>query len=281
MNRPATPRPSTIPAPDAKVNRRRTVPLAWYRRLPLIAVVLSVVIHAAIATFIVWRPSVAKKPEKLPQGGSVELLMIEQKGAQPHLASQAKPSPQTSKLAAKTDTSNPQAPKADQPGKDPPSAPPPTPASGTVALKAASAATAQATAQPDAVSEQKKSEPQPIVRPAPKAPSFDLAGTESESNAIAMGRQIVPAMADDRFRNRPPIYPVEAEVHNEHGTVIVVIHISADGTAAGADISQSSGYDVLDQATLTAVQKWHFRPAIKDGHTIPSDMPFRFVFEPY
>jgi len=42
----------------------------------------------------------------------------------------------------------------------------------------------------------------------------------------------------------------------------------------------SSGYDILDQAAVTAVRKWHFRPAMQEGRSIPFDMPFRFIFEP-
>jgi protein TonB len=110
---------------------------------------------------------------------------------------------------------------------------------------------------------------------------FDLEGTDSESNAIVMGGHVLPAMPDDRFRNRPPVYPIEAQIHNEHGSVVVLIHVSENGLATGADVLESSGVEILDQAALTAVRKWHFRPAMKGGQAVPFDYPFRFVFEPY
>ena len=110
---------------------------------------------------------------------------------------------------------------------------------------------------------------------------FDLAGTDSDSNAIALGNQIVPAMKDDRFRNRPPIYPTDAQTLGQNGTVVVLIHVSENGVATGADVVESSGFEVLDRAAVTAVLKWHFRPAMRDGRTVAFDMPFRFVFEPY
>jgi protein TonB len=110
---------------------------------------------------------------------------------------------------------------------------------------------------------------------------FDLEGTDSESNAIVMGDHVLPALPDDHFRNRPPIYPMEAQTLGEHGEVVVTIHVGESGLAAGADITESSGFRVLDEAVLTAVRKWHFHPALKDGQAIPFDMPFRFIFEPF
>jgi protein TonB len=109
---------------------------------------------------------------------------------------------------------------------------------------------------------------------------FNLSGTESDSNAIAMGQGILPAMPDDRFRNRPPIYPIEAQLHDQYGAVLLLIHVSESGVATGVDVEQSSGVDVLDEAAITAVRKWRFRPALQDGHTVPFDYPFKFIFEP-
>jgi protein TonB len=123
--------------------------------------------------------------------------------------------------------------------------------------------------------------PQPHTQPAspPQVPVFDLAGTDSESNAIVMGKDVIPASPDDRFRNRPPIYPLDAAVRGQQGEVEVVIHVSEYGVAAGADVAVTSGVASLDRAALDAVRKWHFRPAMKDGRSVPFDMPMRFIFE--
>jgi protein TonB len=94
-----------------------------------------------------------------------------------------------------------------------------------------------------------------------------------------MGPHILPAEPDDRYRNRPPIYPYAAAQRGEHGEVRLIIHVSANGLAAGADIAESSGIPALDQAALDAVRRWRFKPALRDGQAIPSDMPIRFVFE--
>ena len=59
----------------------------------------------------------------------------------------------------------------------------------------------------------------------------------------------------------------------------MVIHVGANGLANGVDVVETSGVPVLDHAAVAAVRKWRFHPAMKDGQTIPFDMPFRFVFE--
>jgi protein TonB len=109
--------------------------------------------------------------------------------------------------------------------------------------------------------------------------SFNLDGTDSLSNAEVIGQRVIPASPDDRFRNRPPVFPREAELRGEHGAVIVVIHVSETGQAVAADVARSSGHALLDQAAVDAVLKWRFRPALKDGKAIPFDMPMRFIFE--
>ncbi len=108
---------------------------------------------------------------------------------------------------------------------------------------------------------------------------FNLEGTDSDSNAIAMGQRVLPASPDDRYRNRPPVYPYDAAVRGEHGTVDVMIHVSEAGAWTGADVTVTSGVASLDRAALDAVRKWHFRPAMKDGRTVPFDMPMRFIFD--
>ncbi|MDR3530808.1 MAG: energy transducer TonB [Rhodopila sp.] len=208
--------------------------------------------------------------------GTVELLMVEKKGAepsqagQPHDGTPASPSPETPEVQkAQTPTSASKAtstPLVSENGEEPV----PAPAEQTPGTKAKEA---------DARPAPKPAETKPGPSRSPEAPVFNLEGTDSESNAVVLGGQVLPAMPDDRFRNRPPIYPAQAELHGEHGSVVVIIHVSENGFATGAEVVASSGVESLDQAAVAAVRKWHFHPAMKDGHTIPFDMPFRFIFE--
>ena len=273
-----------ISTPGFRFGRRRVEPMARRRRrFLLIAVALSVGVHLAAALVVVLVPRLLPKVPPPPgEQGSVELLMVEQKGAAPSLAGQPKNSAAEPRPPKRNDTlkredqkretaspvSKAPAPPAAEPGSEP-AQPPAEPAE-----------TKDAEATP-ARPPEKEAMAQPLPPRSQEAPIFDLGGTESESNAIALGKQIVPAMKDDRFRNRPPPYPAEAEMRGEHGSVTLVIHVSETGVATGADVQESSGYDVLDRAAINAVLKWHFRPAIKEGRAVPFNMPFRFIFEAY
>jgi len=111
------------------------------------------------------------------------------------------------------------------------------------------------------------------------APVFNFAGTDSDTTAMVMPSDgILPAMPDDRFRNRPPAYPSDAARRGETGAVLVIIHVAPNGYATGAEVAESSGSASLDKAAVAAVRKWRFRPAMKGGLAVPFDMPFRFVF---
>lgn len=116
------------------------------------------------------------------------------------------------------------------------------------------------------------------VQPSPAPLQISLNGTDSLSNALSGGDAVIPAKPDDAFRNRPPIYPRDAARRGQHGSVVVVIHVAPNGSAAGADILESSGYPLLDKAALDAVRAWRFRPAMANGQTVPFDMPMRFLF---
>jgi protein TonB len=265
------------------------------RRLFFIFVLLSVAAHFAAALVVVVLPRLLPDEPQPKELGTVELLMVEKKGAGPDKASQPTGSAPATKQADKAPADKAENAKPEVPQAEPapsqsktesePAAPTQTDASLPPPKPSPSPDQPDQQAEPrtdraEAVPAAKPAEAQPVPPTSQKAPIMDLGGTDSESNAVALGEQVLPATQDDRFRNRPPVYPVEAEAHGEHGSVVVVIHVSDNGLAAGIDILESSGYEVLDKAVVTAVQKWHFRPALKEGQPVPFDMPFRFVFEP-
>ncbi len=121
--------------------------------------------------------------------------------------------------------------------------------------------------------------PEPAPPPTRPAPTISLAGTDSPSDAKSFGDRIIPAAPDAVFHNRPPVYPQESALNGEHGTVVVVIHVSPAGTAAGVDLLRSSGYVLLDRAARDAVLRWRFLPAVKDGQPVASDMTMGFEFD--
>ncbi len=77
-------------------------------------------------------------------------------------------------------------------------------------------------------------------------------------------------------------YPPEALASGKEGTSVVLVTIDVDGKVTAAEIAESSGDGALDEAALTAANKWRFRPARKDGKAIESQVkiPFHFHAHP-
>ena len=118
--------------------------------------------------------------------------------------------------------------------------------------------------------------PPPAVRPGPE---IQFGGADFETNAIASGESVIPAKPDAHWHNKEPMYPIGAAERGQHGVVVLLLHISTAGLMEGVDVLRSSGFPALDHAATDAVWSWRFAPAVKDGQPIPSDMPFRVVFD--
>jgi periplasmic protein TonB len=218
---------------------------------------VSAALHGAVLAGLLlsFRHAIPVR-ESPDQEAAVELVMIENKGANVTTAP-PQPSPQVA-----VPTPPPPPPPPDKPEADemvPPVPPPPPPA----------AAPPNVPRPPIAA---------PPVPHAQEAPQISLGGTDSDTNAIATGPNLIPASVDTKFHNKDPVYPVEASIRGERGAVTLLIHVSPEGLASDVDIAQSSGYTALDRAARDAVLKWHFLPAVKDGKPIEFEMPLRVVF---
>lgn len=99
--------------------------------------------------------------------------------------------------------------------------------------------------------------------------------------APAPPRVELPTSAADYLQNPKPPYPALSKRMGEQGKVVLRVLIGVDGTAQRAEISQSSGYDRLDQAALTTVLRWRYVPGKRGG--VPEAMwfnvPINFVLE--
>jgi protein TonB len=274
------PRTETLVAPCPDDLRRR-MPT---RRLPAAlwgAGVISVLLHLMLGTAIHFGVLPGRVKPSPDNQGTIELLMIENKGERAPASQPSPPQPVPNAGAPPTlprdikaeggPSGRPTAPddEAGEPVAPPAPSPEPEPASEEAEAK-------PSPARPDQPVQADQSAPAPKPQP---ALTFNLQGSDSLSTAEAMGEGIIPASPDDRFRNRPPIYPREAAARGEHGAVTLLIHVSDRGLTTGADVIESSGHPALDEAALEAVRKWHFRPGLKDGKAVPFDMPMRFIFE--
>lgn len=66
---------------------------------------------------------------------------------------------------------------------------------------------------------------------------------------------------------RPP-YPSQARQNGQEGSVIIRVHIAADGSVSSLAVRRSSGYSSLDEAALNGVRQWRFAPARQGDHAV-------------
>jgi protein TonB len=78
--------------------------------------------------------------------------------------------------------------------------------------------------------------------------------------------------------NPPPVYPTVARRKRYQGLVWLEVLVDTQGQVADIRIHQSSGYDVLDGAALSAAKKWRFEPGKRGDATVPMwvRIPVRF-----
>ncbi|MBX3654656.1 MAG: energy transducer TonB [Ramlibacter sp.] len=91
----------------------------------------------------------------------------------------------------------------------------------------------------------------------------------------------LPSSDADYLQNPKPAYPAISKRLGEQGKVVIRVLIGTDGTAQKAEIRQSSGYDRLDQAALTTVQRWRYVPGKRNGvaEAMWFNIPINFVLE--
>lgn len=260
----------------------------------VVAAVVSAGLHVALlGGVLLWMHrshSIVLVPVETP--ATVQLVMSPPGGepspaaaAPPTKPAEQPPAPKPPQEAAAVPQAPPAAPATatePAPVAAPPS-PPAPPATAATAPPPPAPPTPAATAPaPSAAPAEAAVTPPPPARPAPKPTddklTFDFAQAESDTNAWVTGNSVVPPSPDIKSRNRKPAYPTAAAQRGEQGTVILLIHVTAEGTVTDVEIAQSSGFPLLDRAAADAAQTWHFLPSIKDGEPAPADLPFKFVF---
>ena len=88
------------------------------------------------------------------------------------------------------------------------------------------------------------------------------------------GDEVVPAL--------PEVFPDPLVSRSDlpagvEGDVIVEVTIDAQGNVVETKLLQGIGYGI-EQKVLTVLQRWHFRPAMRDGVTIASQHVVHFHY---
>lgn len=92
-----------------------------------------------------------------------------------------------------------------------------------------------------------------------------------------IGGGVVEAKPNYAVNPKPP-YPRLAIRKGYEGTVVLLVEVLADGSVRGVEISQSSGYPILDRCALKTVRKWRFIPGKRGEESVPMKVKLPVVF---
>jgi protein TonB len=106
---------------------------------------------------------------------------------------------------------------------------------------------------------------------APASPLAPLAVTVASSAPAVRPRPIYVPGGRER-------YPAESIRAGETGTPTITICISATGAVDSVQVTQSSGFQRLDQAAVGIGKEARFKPARRDGRPVPLCVPYRIKF---
>jgi periplasmic protein TonB len=82
----------------------------------------------------------------------------------------------------------------------------------------------------------------------------------------------------DYLANPKPPYPPASRRLSESGTVLLRVHVGADGQAQKVELKRSSGFARLDQSALETVAQWRFVPAKRGSTAVTSWVVVPIVF---
>lgn len=103
-------------------------------------------------------------------------------------------------------------------------------------------------------------------------------GDKGGSSGIGGGTAL--SARPDYGVNPKPSYPMLARRRGDQGVVLLRVHVRADGSVMTAEIKQSSGSSLLDEAAVQTVREsWRFIPARLNSAPVESwvEVPIRFV----
>jgi len=106
---------------------------------------------------------------------------------------------------------------------------------------------------------------------------------EPEKPAVIEGQvvDLTPDVVKPELVNRVnPSYPRLAQQKKVEGTVIISILVSENGDVSDARVlREAGGSSGLNEAALSAVRKWKFRPGVKEGKRVKVWMTYPIVFK--
>lgn len=111
---------------------------------------------------------------------------------------------------------------------------------------------------------------QKTIQPKKEQQSSQDSSQNSQNNNSDSSSEIIYDAKN--LGNPQPQYPTLSKRRGEEGTVLIRAFVDASGIASKVEIFKSSQFELLDNAALEAIKKWHFVPAKKFGQNLASSV---------
>jgi TonB family protein len=107
--------------------------------------------------------------------------------------------------------------------------------------------------------------------------------SEPASNNVIVGTRIsrvfaVANIQPEYYKNPKPEYPEAARRAHQEGIVWLRVHVTARGKPDRVAVLETSGFDALDDAAISAVRGWEFTPAQLGEVLVESEIDFPIQF---
>ena len=122
--------------------------------------------------------------------------------------------------------------------------------------------------------------PAPSISESAPAPVMPSVAANVPNKTPADSAPFTEANFNANYGSNPkPKYPGIATSRGWEGTVRLLVKVSVEGDSEEVAVQRSSGYDVLDEAAIEAVEKWKFIPAKRGETPIASSVivPINFI----
>ncbi|WP_137971001.1 energy transducer TonB [Pseudomonas sp. F(2018)] len=116
-----------------------------------------------------------------------------------------------------------------------------------------------------------KPKPKPVpkpVEPPPQPPKAETPPAPQPPKPAPAPVETPPSANAAYLKNPAPEYPSLAQRRGWEGTVLLRVHVQANGKPSEIQVQKSSGREALDEAAIRAVKRWSFVPAKRGDQTI-------------
>ncbi len=134
--------------------------------------------------------------------------------------------------------------------------------------------------QSPVASEQKQVEslPEPVVEQAKESkPVVEAPPTQMQTGPVTLSSELSVSCP----KLIAPDYPAISRRMGEEGKLVLRVELDETGHIDEAKVINSSGYERLDAAALTAVKSWQCNPSLRNGQPVRAValQPFNFVLQ--